>query len=655
VLLAGPHADNEEMARFRKEAEAIARLQHPNIVHIYDIGQADGYAYLALEYAAGGTLADRLKGKPQTPRAAAQLIQTLARAIHVVHRKRIIHRDLKPANILLVSSGVVSNEWSGATLNDTRLTAHLPKITDFGLAKQIDGPSLTQTGVVMGTPSYMAPEQVEGKRNEIGPATDIYALGAILYEMLTGKPPFQGASSLETVRQVLDARPRPPSEIVAVPRHLERICLRCLEKDPRRRYATALELADDLGSFLSGHTIESAPTEIRKSKLGVAQVLVGIFALAACFALAYLIWILVVGGRNKGTELTSARDGNTNSMREILPSPNGGNKNDGGQPKPKEEQERAGPPRWEQLQIVRSQPDEKFHRIAFPTRQLGFVASNRAIYKTDDAGQTFKPVFQAGILQSGKIKFVRFQDARSGWLLSEGNLYATDDGGDTWLPAELDVHVRDLAIGPDGWILAGGLHSPFDQERLFSKRGPTAKWQNLDFAKRADVEGRIKSLAQVAIADPQTAVVASNDTFSPKCCVVRTSDGGQSWKTVFQTDKARISGMQFADSKRGWIVGGQSLWATDDGGDTWKPQLNPEQRSLDLLAFDPHGSSFGVILFNDRNYAKMLVTTDGKQWRTVDLETKGSIAGMAVVDGGCAMVLLEDGRIGRYLVPGFKP
>jgi serine/threonine-protein kinase len=243
VILAGAHAGPHERARFRTEAEAVARLQHPHIVQIHELGEQAGCPYLALEYVDGVSLAQQLGGTPQPPRAAAQLVETLARAVHHAHERGVVHRDLTPANVLLTSDGT-------------------PKITDFGLAKLVlgGGAGQTQTGAVMGTPSYMAPEQAAGRSKEIGPAVDIYALGAILYELLTGRPPFKAASSLETVQQVLLDEPVPPVRLQPrLPRDLETICLKCLQKGPRQRYASALALADDLRRFLGGEPIQARP------------------------------------------------------------------------------------------------------------------------------------------------------------------------------------------------------------------------------------------------------------------------------------------------------------------------------------------------------------------------------------------------------------
>jgi eukaryotic-like serine/threonine-protein kinase len=249
MILSGEHAGTTEMARFRAEAEAVARLQHTNIVQIYEIGEQDGRPFFSLEYVDGGSLAQRLAGKPLDARPAAELTVTLSRAIHFAHHRGIVHRDLKPANVLLEAQGSQS------------LGLGVAKITDFGLAKQLDSAAgNTKSGAILGTPSYVAPEQAAGKMREVGPPADIYALGAMLYEMLTGRPPFVGSSPLDTILQVLSEEPVPPSKLVrGVPRDLETICLKCLNKSPGQRYPTADALADDVQRFLNGEPIQARP------------------------------------------------------------------------------------------------------------------------------------------------------------------------------------------------------------------------------------------------------------------------------------------------------------------------------------------------------------------------------------------------------------
>ncbi len=242
MILAAAHAGSEELMRFRIEAAAISRLQHPNLVQIYAADECDGRPYFALEFVDGGSLHEKFDGKPQPPAKAAQLVETLARAMHYAHQRGIVHRDLKPGNVLLTREGT-------------------PKITDFGLAKRMDsGHGQTRTGSIMGTPSYMAPEQAAGKSREIGPHTDVYALGAMLYEFLTGRPPFLAETGWDTIVQVINQEPVPPSGLQPkVPPDLETICLKCLTKDPRRRYTSAEALADDLARFASNEPILARP------------------------------------------------------------------------------------------------------------------------------------------------------------------------------------------------------------------------------------------------------------------------------------------------------------------------------------------------------------------------------------------------------------
>jgi hypothetical protein len=257
MILAGAHGGPDELARFRTEAEAAARMQHLNIVQIYEVGEHQGLPYCALELVEGGSLAGRLDGEPWDNRRAAEAVAVLADAIQHAHEREIIHRDLKPANILLA----VPPSESDAEF--------IPKITDFGLAKRLEeAKGLTRTGAVMGTPSYMAPEQAEGKSQEIGPATDVYALGAILYELLTGQPPFVAATPLDTILQVLGEEPVPPRHRNAgVDRDLETICLKCLRKYPRDRYGSGAALSDDLRRYLRGDVIRARP--LREGELAL--------------------------------------------------------------------------------------------------------------------------------------------------------------------------------------------------------------------------------------------------------------------------------------------------------------------------------------------------------------------------------------------------
>ncbi|MFN0056561.1 MAG: protein kinase domain-containing protein [Planctomycetales bacterium] len=241
MVIAGGHAGSEQLARFRAEAEAVAKLQHPNIVQVYDIGEQDGLPFFSLEYVDGMPLDKDLAGKPQPDATSARIIQTLAKAMQFAHEHGIVHRDLKPANVLLTKDGI-------------------PKISDFGLAKQLESDSSkTRTGTIMGTPSYMAPEQGRGEK-QVGSLADVYALGSMLYEMICGRPPFLSATPLETLMRLLKEEPVPPSRLQPrVSRDLETICLKCLQKDPHRRYESAAALAEDLRRFQSGEPIQARP------------------------------------------------------------------------------------------------------------------------------------------------------------------------------------------------------------------------------------------------------------------------------------------------------------------------------------------------------------------------------------------------------------
>jgi serine/threonine-protein kinase len=240
MILAGAHAGDDDRQRFLTEAVAVARLQHPNIVQIHEIGEADGQPFFSLELCPGGSLATKLAGTPLPPTKAARLGEVLARAVQAAHEAGIVHRDLKPANVLLTADGT-------------------PKVTDFGLAKKLDAAAgQTASGAIVGTPSYMAPEQAGGKAKEVGPAADVYALGAILYECLTGRPPFKAATAFDTVLQVLSEEPVPPGRLQpGLPRDLETICVKCLQKEQRKRYATAAQLANDLRRFQAGEPIRA--------------------------------------------------------------------------------------------------------------------------------------------------------------------------------------------------------------------------------------------------------------------------------------------------------------------------------------------------------------------------------------------------------------
>jgi eukaryotic-like serine/threonine-protein kinase len=292
MLLAGPYAGPEELARFLREAQAIAGLHHPNVVPLYDVGDVEGRPYFTMELVEGGSLALKLAESPLPAREAAALVATVAEAVEAAHQTGIVHRDLKPANVLLTADG-------------------RPKVTDFGLARRLEHKGeLTCNGTPMGTPSYMAPEQARGDNAAIGPTTDVYALGAILYECLTGRRPFQADSSAATLQQVLADEPVPPARLnPRVPRDLETICLKCLRKEPCQRYASAQAVADDLRSFERGEPISARPLGRLGRLVRWARRRPTVAALYATVLAIALLILVMVGGwlRLSGQHLAAAQ------------------------------------------------------------------------------------------------------------------------------------------------------------------------------------------------------------------------------------------------------------------------------------------------------------------------------------------------------------
>ncbi len=242
MILAGQLANDNDVRRFYTEAEAAANLDHPGVVPIYEVGRHEGQHYFSMGFVEGQSLSQRLADGPLSPREAAEVMAKVAEAIEYAHCRGVIHRDLKPGNILLDRNGN-------------------PRVTDFGLAKKVEGDSgLTASGQIMGTPSYMPPEQAGGNRGEVGPAADVYALGATLYALVTGRPPFQAATAMDTLLQVIGEEPVPPRRLNAmIPRDLETICLKCLEKEPGNRYASAAAMREDLRCYLVGESISARP------------------------------------------------------------------------------------------------------------------------------------------------------------------------------------------------------------------------------------------------------------------------------------------------------------------------------------------------------------------------------------------------------------
>jgi tetratricopeptide (TPR) repeat protein/tRNA A-37 threonylcarbamoyl transferase component Bud32 len=319
MIRAGVYSDQAELARFLDEARKLALLSHPNIVPIYTVSDESGRAFFAMEYLEEGTLAAKLNGAPLSAFQAAQLVETLARAIQCAHQQNIIHRDLKPGNILLARSDFTHGIPLGRNSDDSLY--YQPKIADFGLAKRLNGEAtLNSQSAIVGTPSYMPPEQAQGRLGPgIQPTADVYALGAILYECVIGRPPFLAENSADTLIQVLTSEPVSPRRLQSkLPRDLETICLKCLEKKPRHRYPTAEALADDLRRFLNGEPIKARPATrwekvwkwARRRPALAAAGLVGL--LAAVLLAAGGIWHTV----QMGKALQDARDAESHADQE---------------------------------------------------------------------------------------------------------------------------------------------------------------------------------------------------------------------------------------------------------------------------------------------------------------------------------------------------
>jgi serine/threonine protein kinase len=631
MIQPGLHVPGEELQRFRIEAEAVARLQHPNIVHIYEVGEQSGCRYLLLEYIGGGSLADKVGNQPQPPDQAAELVETLARAVHAAHQRGIIHRDLKPANVLLTEDGI-------------------PKVADFGLAKMLpaltpagqeketasDARGPTRSGVIMGTPSYMAPEQARGKIQAIGPPTDVYALGAILYHLLTGRPPFRADSPLDTLHQVISQAPRRPSSLQPdVPRDLEAICLRCLEKEPAQRYASAAALADDLQRFRQGQR----PLDNAKKRRSSWPWAVGIGAAAILLIGVLSLWYISsnMDGNHRGatpsaTRATAAVLGTTPAGKLASPPPVAGN------------------PSWTIMtSLQETAPEETFDQIAFPSRKVGFVAGRAGVYKTDDAGATWKRIWSTNW---PRVYALRFMDEQHGWLAAD-RLYETTDGGQNWRPVDLPVPVRAVtafAVSAGRDLAAAGV--TMDGALQICQATSTGKWLALSGEGDRGYWGgaiqpyRTWTASALTFLGPQEVLVVLYSQEQSAGVVLKTKDGGRSWDKVFERPEYLLH-LHFASAQRGWLTGfNGKFWQTEDGGTTWLEQHNPEMdRTAGCLAFAPGGSSFGIApLFQ----GKLLLTRDGTKWEAHFVDLQGLMPSAAVVDPEWIYVLAVDGRIAHY-------
>jgi WD40 repeat protein len=433
MILAAPGDRPEHAARFRREVEAVARLHHPNLVQVYEVGEQGGRPYFAMEYVEGGSLDRVTEGRPQPPREAAGLVETLARAMHAAHLRGIVHRDLKPGNILLS----FSSAGPAAPLSERPLNEAVPKITDFGLAKQMGaeaGP--TVTGDILGTPTYMAPEQAAGKGRDVGPAADVYGLGGILYTLLTGRPPVEGETAWEVINRVVSAEPPPPRRLrPGVPRDLETICLMCLRKEPGKRYGTALALADDLRRYLNGEPIRARPVGVGERAVKWVRRRPAAAALLAVSALACLA--LAAGGVVYEVQLRRALDearANAEESRRrlvLLNVSEGGHALDEG--------DWAGSLLWfaEALLLDRGHPErERMHR-----RRLGAVL--RFCPRLLLLGSHGAPVVEARFSADGRYVITASDDGT-------GQVWDVGAGGPAGPPLRHGGAVLAAAFRPDG-------------------------------------------------------------------------------------------------------------------------------------------------------------------------------------------------------------
>ncbi len=425
-------AGAEERARFHTEAEAAARLQHPNIVQVYEVGGQGGVPYIALEFVGGGSLAEHLGGTPLPPRQAAELLEVLARAVHHAHERGVVHRDLKPSNILLaVARGPLSVAPDAETpWADDRPRPRdfgQPKITDFGLAKCLGAAAArqTRTGEILGTPSYMAPEQAAGSAHRLGPACDVYSLGAILYELLTGRPPFVGPTPMDAAMQVLSDEPVPPRRLQpGIPRDLETICLQCLQKDPHRRYASAAELAEDCAAFLRGEPIRARPASAWERGLKWARRRPAAAGLVAVSALALVALLLVTWWYNG--LLRAERDEAERQRRQALAARERAEKNE----READRQRAAALAQEKQAEAQRDKARAWFKQACAAVDAMLARVGERLRPATPEAAQVRRQLledalafYQGFLKEGGSDPVIRRETARAYWRI--GAIYQT--------------------------------------------------------------------------------------------------------------------------------------------------------------------------------------------------------------------------------------
>jgi WD40 repeat protein/serine/threonine protein kinase len=621
-------------ARSRLEAEALAGLHHPNIVQIHEIVEHESDLFLSLELIEGGSLADHLEGKPQLPRATARLLETVAWAVEHAHSRGIIHRDLKPANILLSRE---SNVAAGTPADDSRISnkpldAFVPRIADFGLAKRLVAPAdATLEGDIIGTPSYMAPEQAAGKGENVGPRTDIYSLGVILYEMVTGRVPLQGPNTLETLVMVCESEPVPPRRIQPkLARDLETICLKCLQKEPSRRYASAAELAEDLRRFQATEPIVARPTTLwergwkwtRRRPAPAALLALSLVVLTVGFPLVFFLWLRADGAlaqvSQSRNQLESAvyadnisladhnlQSGAVTAARSFLD-------------KCIPASERPDLRGWEWQYLRRLSQADRLPGIGHEDKRdfwvsaLSFHPSNR--YFVSAAGlpngaMEGRPA-NAQYITPGEVKV---------WELATGHCLATLTGH--------GASIQSVAFSPDGHWLATG-----------AADGTVRLWDGLTFAPRSTLptqKGAIFSLAfspdcrSLAIGCPNSVVIWDllEERLRPNFAVgLSESSHGPNLTLVFNPQGDGLAA--------GWTCN-----SNEDGLRIWDPRTGqPVPHGL------PPGRVAGLAYSHDGRY---LATSDGSDrihvWRT---DGSGLYRRLSThADGISSLMFCPDGRL----------
>jgi WD40 repeat protein len=617
MILAGGHAGPAIVARFRTEAEAVARLQHPNIVQIHEVGEVEGRPYFSMEFCPGGNLATRLASTPQPPRKAAQLVELLARAIHVAHQAGIVHRDLKPGNILLAPAPLTHEDNRGPGGERARWVL---KITDFGLAKRVEETGFTATQAIMGTPSYMAPEQARGESRAVTPATDVYALGAILYEVLTGLPPFIGATMLETLEQVLSKDPVPPSRLQPkVPRDLEVICLKCLAKDPGQRYASGKALAEDLRRFLAGDAILARPmgpverlARAVKRRPAVAGMVLTVALAAATLGIVGLGLTLQLKAERDAAqrERDNARQERAEADRQRELAAQG----------------QAEADRQKELAAQRQAEADRQRALAEQRKAEADAERERAERGEKEAHQQLDRVRRTALtMQLWRVAAAWEHDPEFGLHLLEDTQVCPLDLRD---PAWRFFHrlckqeartlsafapaIGPLAWSPDGKLLAseGGVWNPQSKQWEFKE---VKLWDVASSQERATLKGHTGKVVSVAFAPDGKMLASGSEDQTIRLWDVAT--GAE--RGVLKTHTGTVTGLAFAPGGRLLASG-----SADKTVKLWDPVTRQEQRTL-----NGHSDAIQVVAFSPDGKTLASAGQDGKVrlWNTATGGDRGSL------------------------------